>query len=83
MQILGLLGMYFDAAVVFVTSTHFYSNWLWPYCGSIPRIVLYVEMKLNWKSSVKGEAKSDKMGSLAKLGRPIILWFLPIFLQFS
>ena len=37
-------------------------------------------MKLNTKSSVKGEAKSDKMGgSLAKLGRPIILGFLPIF----
>ena len=30
MQILGLLGMFFDAVVVFVTN--FYSDWLWPYC---------------------------------------------------
>ena len=33
MLILGLLGMYFDAAVVFVTKSSFFSDWLWPYCG--------------------------------------------------
>ena len=30
-QILGLLGMYFDAAVVEV-KLHFYSYWVGPYC---------------------------------------------------
>ena len=25
--------MYFDAAVVFVTNSHFYLDWLWPYCA--------------------------------------------------
>ena len=31
MQILGLLGMYFDAVVVFVTSAaiHFYTDYFW------------------------------------------------------
>ena len=29
-QILVLLGMYFDAAVVFVTMFYFYSDWVWP-----------------------------------------------------
>ena len=33
MLILGLLGLYFDAAVVFVTS-HTLLYWLWPYCDS-------------------------------------------------
>ena len=32
MQILGLLGMYFDAVVVEVKKIYFYSDWLWPYC---------------------------------------------------
>ena len=32
MLILGLLGMYFDAAVVFVTKSSLFSDWLWPYC---------------------------------------------------
>ena len=32
MQILGLLGIYFDAAVVFVTNSSLFSDWLWPYC---------------------------------------------------
>ena len=32
MQILSLLGMYFDAAVVFVTNSSLFSDWLWPYC---------------------------------------------------
>ena len=32
MLIMGLLGMYFNAAMVFVTTFHFYSDWLWPYC---------------------------------------------------
>ena len=32
-QILGLLGFYFDAVVVEVkTFFYFYSYWLWPYC---------------------------------------------------
>ena len=30
---LGLLGIHFDAAVVFVTSQTLYSDWLWPYCA--------------------------------------------------
>ena len=30
MQILGLLGMYFDAVVIEVKT--FFSDWLWPYC---------------------------------------------------
>ena len=33
MLILGLLGMYFDAGVVFVTSQTLFQDWLWPYCG--------------------------------------------------
>ena len=34
MQILGLLGMYFDAVVVEVEKfLLFFSNWLWPYCA--------------------------------------------------
>ena len=34
MQILGLLGMYFDAVVVEVEKyLLFFSDWLWPYCG--------------------------------------------------
>ena len=34
MQILGLLGMYFDVGLVFMTvcDHNFYSVWLWPYC---------------------------------------------------
>ena len=34
MQILGLLGMYFDAVVVVEVTTfcYFYSDLLWPYC---------------------------------------------------
>ena len=31
-QILGLLGVYFDAEVVEVKTFYFYSDWLWPYC---------------------------------------------------
>jgi hypothetical protein len=34
MQILGLLGMYFDAVVVELRSLYFFSDWLWPYCAS-------------------------------------------------
>ena len=34
MLTLGLLGMYFDAAVVFVNLSSLFSDWLWPYCGS-------------------------------------------------
>ena len=33
MQILGLLGMYFDAVVVEVEKYLLFSDWLWPYCG--------------------------------------------------
>ena len=36
MLILGLLGMYFDAAVVFVTSQTLFQDWLWPYCEGSP-----------------------------------------------
>ena len=32
MQILGLLGMYFDAVVVEVEKYLLFSDWLWPYC---------------------------------------------------
>ena len=32
MQILGLLGMYFDAVVVEVEKNLLFSDWLWPYC---------------------------------------------------
>ena len=32
MQILVLLGMWFDTVVVLVKTFHFYSDWLWPYC---------------------------------------------------
>ena len=32
MQILGLLGMYFDAVVVEVEKCLLFSDWLWPYC---------------------------------------------------
>ena len=31
MQILGLLGMYFDAVVVEVEKYLLFSDWLWPY----------------------------------------------------
>ena len=36
MQTLGLLGMYFDAAVVFVTNSSLLFRYavLWPYCGT-------------------------------------------------
>ena len=34
MLILGLLGMYFDVVVIFVTKS-FYSDWLWPYCEMV------------------------------------------------
>ena len=33
MQILGLLGMYFDAVVVEVEKYLLFSDWLWPYCA--------------------------------------------------
>ena len=32
MQILGLLGMYFDAVVVEVKTFLLLFDWLWPYC---------------------------------------------------
>ena len=35
MQILGLLGMYFDAVVVEVKTFYFYSDWLWPYSAEL------------------------------------------------
>ena len=35
MQILGLLGMYFDAVVVEVKKKYFYSDRLRPYCGKV------------------------------------------------
>ena len=35
MQILSLLGMYFDTAVVKVKTFYFYSDWLWPYCDDL------------------------------------------------
>ena len=34
MQILGLLGMYFDAVVVEVEKYLLFTDWLWPYCGT-------------------------------------------------
>ena len=34
MQILDLLGMYFDAVVVEVENSLLFSDWLWPYCGA-------------------------------------------------
>ena len=45
MLILGLLGMYFDGVVVFVTNSSLFSDWLWPYCDDIPDYqgsVLYI-----------------------------------------
>ena len=33
MQILLLLGMYYDAVVVEVERYLLFSDWLWPYCG--------------------------------------------------
>jgi hypothetical protein len=32
MQILGILGLYFDAVVVQVEKILLFSDWLWPYC---------------------------------------------------
>ena len=42
MLILGLLGMYFDAVVVFVTNSSLFSDWLWPYCARQVLIVLRI-----------------------------------------
>ena len=40
MQILGLLGMYFDAVVVEVEMCYFFSGWLRPYCGVVDKYLL-------------------------------------------
>ena len=45
MLILGLLGVYFDAAVVFVMKTSLFSDWLWPYCVEIDRYNIMTTMK--------------------------------------
>ena len=37
-QILGLLGMYFDAVVVEVKTFLLYSDWLWPYCVTVSHV---------------------------------------------
>jgi len=54
MQILGLLGMYFDAVVVEVEKSLLFSDWLWPYCvckhlvKSLPGT--YRKLKYNFNS---------------------------------
>ena len=57
MQILGLLGMYFDTVVVEVkTFSYFYSDWIWPYCGrkeilKIQALKIYI-LSVTYKSKV-------------------------------
>ena len=46
MLILGLLGMYFDTAVVFVTNSSLFSDWLWPYCD-LRHLFIYVTLSRN------------------------------------
>ena len=49
-QILGLLGVYFDAEVVEVKTFYFYSDWLWPYCDEEARgICIFNWMDRNLK----------------------------------
>ena len=48
MQILGLLGMYFDAVVVEVEKYLLFSDWLWPYCGQKGGD----KAKFNWKNTM-------------------------------
>ena len=45
MQILGLLGMYFDAVVVEVEKYLLFSDWIWPYC-----VANLIFMHLVWQS---------------------------------
>ena len=47
MQILVLLGMYFDAVMVFVTSQNFYLDWLWSYCASLCNICCLFTLSTN------------------------------------
>ena len=48
MLILGLLGMYFDAVVVFVMN--FFSDWLWPYCVGLST---HYNLNLEWLRFMK------------------------------
>ena len=65
MRILVLFGMYFDAVVVFVNRHHFYSDWIWPYCGKrlfytsffrcqIPEKVQFFEKKFKVVQEITG-----------------------------
>ena len=45
MQILGLLGMYFDAVVVEVEKCLLFSDWLWPYSGEKPQKIDKISKK--------------------------------------
>ena len=51
MQILGLLGIYFDAVIVEVEKYLLFSDWLWPYCGS----VLFMQTKSRWIGQKKSK----------------------------
>ena len=71
MLILGLLCMYFDAVVVFVTSHSLFSYLLWPYCvrrgikkeqGHIRDFVWAVQGK---PKNELGSLKSGNLGCLA------------------
>ena len=46
MQILGLLGMFFDAVVVEVEKSFLFSDWLWPYCEQQQNICSLHALKL-------------------------------------
>ena len=65
MLILDLLGMYFDAAVVFVTNSSLFSDWLWPFCvackGSTQFMEILVLVDLDLKTTPR--AKSMAMSA--------------------
>ena len=65
MQILGLLGMYFDAVVVFVMKFSL-SDWLWPYCGltTSDKLSLKLPSKCSSKLSLKLSPKLTSKLSL-------------------
>jgi len=69
MLILGLPGMYFDAAVVLFTISSLFLEWLWPCCadktvviGLIPKICHDYNSKnhLGWQNSLKKKKHVSK-----------------------
>ena len=68
MQILDLLGMYFDAAIVLFVTLHFYSDLIWGVLGKVQTILTWTVFKPVSELQIFGLGPSPDHSSFKRHG---------------